>query len=69
MSNGFFFLPAILSFYGPLEGDKPSSSKTSSKGDPESASQHNEPMSAVQLKELENDSPLRKTKGAATNYE
>ena len=68
MSNGFFFLPVILSFYGPVEGDKPSS-KSSSKGDPESASQQNEPMSAVQLNELENDSPLRKTKSAATNKE
>jgi hypothetical protein len=68
MSNGFFFLPVILSFYGPVEGDKPSS-KSSSRGDPESASQNNEPMSAVQLKELENDSPLRKTKSAATNKE
>ena len=31
MSNGFFLLPVILSFIGPVESDKPSGKTTSAK--------------------------------------
>ena len=71
MSNGFFLLPVILSWVGPVEADKPSSNKQSpSKNkEPESVDQLNEPNSAIELRQFENDTPLKKAQSTAINNE
>lgn len=52
MSNGFFLLPVILSFIGPVESDKPSGKTTSAKDEDKESKE-------IQLREINRDKTLR----------